>query len=511
MMNLTIPNVVGRRWGGGGGGRHRGLGGYGGYSYFASPCFAAEEVIELGPGAPVRIVTAPRAPTLLSGTGTGRRDRELADLGALLAPGASGLSAQFSLGADRRLYASICIDGECYEGTVDLAHVLDRIAEGVASEHAAWHPAPVDLANDPGAVEGTANAANAAVEAAGDLLVGALIDQHSATVSAGWWHSLTRSISHAVSDVHHAVTKTVQKFKAPISVAATAVATVYGGPAGGAAAAKLTGPIIDAMAGDGRANKGAKAVVDAAHAAAQSDPRLAKALADAHKAVSDTAAAYHLTSTAANAAGGDPDAARKLADLDRAAQGGDAAAQRAMSVITEAFATATDEGAPTASGGLPVLPFALGAAAGMGGYAWWRHHQAQKARRAAAAIEHPAEAPPPGSAAPVASAPGPVASGELIGAAISTLRSAAKSAVAAAYEPGGDTAFGYVKDARGTSVRSFPTLDDADDWFGALNPRRYLYAAYFDASDPTWPSPINEQLGGPAAASARAHASRGLL
>ena len=42
--------------------------------------------------------------------------------------------------------------------------------------------------------------------------------------------------------------------------------------------------------------------------------KVAKALADAHMAVADTAAAYHLTATAADAAAGDPAAARKVAD-----------------------------------------------------------------------------------------------------------------------------------------------------------------------------------------------------
>jgi hypothetical protein len=81
----------------------------------------------------------------------------------------------------------------------------------------------------------------------------------------------------------------------------------------------------------------------------------------------------------------------------------------------------------------------------------------------------------------------------------------------AAHERNGATAIGYVKDAHLASVLPFETLDDADDWFGALDPRHYLYAAYFDAADPTWPSPINEQLGGPAAASAHAHVSGVLL
>ncbi len=497
-LNLNIPNVVGRRWGGRGGGRHRVFGGFGGYSY-PYPWIATEEIIELSPGVPVRVMTEPRSVTLLAGQGTGRRDRELADLGALLAPGASGVTMQLALGADGRLRASICIDGECYEGTADLSAVLARIASGIASYHASLHAAPPSSVPPRDPDDAAVSATNSAVEAAGDALVGALIDQHSATISAGWWHSIT----HAISDVHHAVTKTVQKFKLPITAAATAVATVYGGPAGGAAAAQLTGPLIDAAAGDfGKGNT--KAVLDAAHAAAQRDPRAAQALASAHKAVADTAAAYHLTATAADAAGGDTAAARKLADLDQAAASGDLAAQRALEVITQAFSAASNGDAPTTTGGT-LVPFALGAAAGIGAHAWWRRHHDHKARRAAEATARPEPAPPAAAAAP-RSAPAATA-GEVVGAAITTLRRAAKAAVLAAHERHGGTAFGYVQDGQAPSIRRFATLDDADDWFGKLDPRRYLYAAYFDATDPTWPSPINEQLGGPAAASAHAHVS----
>jgi len=500
-LNMNIPNVVGRRWGGRRGGRHRVFGGFGGYSY-AYPWIATEEVIELSPGVPVRVTTEPRSVTLLAGQVASRRDRELADLGALLAPGARGVTVQLALGADGRLRASICIDGECYQGSADLSAVLARIASGIASYHAALHAAPPADVPPRDPEEAAVSATNSAVEAAGDALVGALIDQHSTTLSAGWWHSLT----HAISDVHHAVTKTVQKFKLPITAAATAVATVYGGPAGGAAAAQLTGPLIDAAAGD-FGKKNAKAVLDAAHAAAQSDPRAAQALANAHKAVADTAAAYHLTATAADAAGGDTAAARKLADLDQAAASGDLAAQRAMEIITQAFSAANSD-APTTMGGT-LVPFALGAAAGYGAHAWWRRHHADKARRAAQAIERPETAPPAAPTAPTAApSSGPAATaGEVVGAAITTLRRAAKDAVLAAHEQHGAPAWLYVQDGRAPSVRPFASLDDADDWFGTLDPRRYLYAAYFDSTDPTWPSPINEQLGGPAAASAHAHVS----
>jgi hypothetical protein len=533
MPNLTIPDLIGRNrshggngggWSQRGDGRRRQFAGPGGSPYFAYPWFPPDEVVELSPGVPVQIVRRPRTHTLLSGAGIGREDRELADLGAVIAPGSSGITLQLALDANRRLCASICIDGECYQGSVDLSGVLEGIASGIAQYHASLHeaaPSTSGVASSPAAIEDTANAANVAVEAAGDLLVGALIDQHCTTLSAGLWHSLT----HAVYGVHHAVAKTVQQFKGPITVAASAVATVYGGPAAGAAAAKFTGPLIDGVANDFRSQKDTKVVIDAAHEAAKTDPRIAKALADAHKAVADTAAAYHITATAADAAAGDPVAAQKVADLDRAASNGDLAAQQAMSVITQAFAAAASNrgGAQTTTRAAGLLPFAFGAAAGAGGYAWWRRRQAHRAERAAAAAERAAAAaeraavavplgtaPDRGSLGDLAaSSPATAAAGELIGAAITTLRRAAQAAVQSAHERQGATALAYVKDGHGAQVLPFPTLDDADDWFGALDPRRYLYAAYFDAADPTWPSPINEALGGPAAAAAHSHVAQG--
>jgi hypothetical protein len=44
-------------------------------------------------------------------------------------------------------------------------------------------------------------------------------------------------------------------------------------------------------------------------------------------------------------------------------------------------------------------------------------------------------------------------------------------------------------------VMPFASLDQADDWFGDLDPGELVYAAYYDARDPTWPSPLNETFG----------------
>ncbi len=69
--------------------------------------------------------------------------------------------------------------------------------------------------------------------------------------------------------------------KGPITVAATAAATSIGGPAAGAAAAKFTGPLLDAASGSGNAQQ----VIAVATRAAQSNPHIAHALDAAQKAI----------------------------------------------------------------------------------------------------------------------------------------------------------------------------------------------------------------------------------
>jgi hypothetical protein len=71
----------------------------------------------------------------------------------------------------------------------------------------------------------------------------------------------------------------------------------------------------------------------------------------------------------------------------------------------------------------------------------------------------------------------------------------AQRAVMSSYAKSRRPVMGYVKTADITTVVPFGSGDEADDWFGKLDPSSYLYAAYFDASDPTWPQPLNEAAG----------------
>lgn len=426
----------------------------------------------------------------------------LADLGSLVSPGLDCVDATLELDDVGQLHAVVCVDGQYYEGTIDLADVFLHLASQVAADHArsAATPAPgplgadqatgpqatgnrqsadgggaaadgraPDVKQDPAAVQEVAARTDAVAQVAGDLLVGALVDQHCATVSAGWWHGLTSAASTIASPfvkIHKAVAHTVQEFKGPITAAATAVATVYGGPAAGMAASRLTGPLIDTMAG-GPKKEAAVAVIDAAKEVAKTNPTMAKALSDAQRAVVNTAAAYHLTATAGKALSGDAAAKRQIVDLAKAATSGDQAASGAMDFIAKALSTSANN---DAQGGDPMPP--------------------------------------------------EVSSGEVVGSAISTLRHEAMEAARSAVEDYGAHFVGFVKSAESPTTKrghggstvtidapgmtqAFDSANEADDWFGSLDPRSYLYAAYFSASDPTWPFPLNEALGGPAAQAAR--------
>ena len=79
------------------------------------------------------------------------------------------------------------------------------------------------------------------------------------------------------------------------------------------------------------------------------------------------------------------------------------------------------------------------------------------------------------------------------------MRDAAIHAAVGEHERSGAGAIGYVRAASGealaTWARSFQSLDDADDWLGGLDAGTFLYAAYFDATGPTFPHPENERLG----------------
>jgi len=291
----------------------------------------------------------------------------LVAIAPLLSPGANGLTARVSFDG-QHVHVRICIDGRCYSASADLAHALEFLNAETDGDF--------DLAVDD------------AIATAGDTLVGALVEDHVHSLCGSWWSDLKHTIFH----VQHSVAKTIQKFKVPITIASTAVATYYGGSSAGAAAGKLTGPIIDASAGDSVAKKQvAQAALAQATKEAQTNPNTAKALAAAQTAVAQTTAAYHTVQTVANAKAGNVDAQKQLAELQGAADGGDVQAQKLLGVASDATDAANanagdsttintgpdpdvemdsdagaSDGADATSSGWGLLPYvALGAGAGL--------------------------------------------------------------------------------------------------------------------------------------------------
>ncbi len=460
---------------------------------------------------------------------TDQPNSELADLGTVIAPDAAGICVHLDLQPGGMLHASILIDGQSYEGSVDLSFVFAKLTESIASRYAsrALSQGPVtasalssvpagitveveapkvggrggggggrgyhghhhhhhhqgqqgqqgqqgggasfatgpDVSQDPEAVDEVQEATSEATKSAGEMLIGALVAQHAETVSAGWWSSVTHAVSSAAHGIYgagrtsyNATTGVVAKFKGPITVAATAVATAYGGPAAGAAAAKFTGPLLDA-AHDGFNKPQAKKALAEIRQAAATNPAIARAFDVAQRAVAETTAAYHIVDTAGKALDGDKQAITKIADLDKAATGGDGAAQKAMEIIVQALAAA-GKSDPEPNPG------------------------------------YTSSDPMPTEEAAVSSGKISFQGGELVGAAGGIrgpqLRVTAQLAVDAANARHGGRwpGIGFVHDGRRPETRLFSSVDEASDWFDDLDyrPRRYRYAAYFGAGDPAVPA-----------------------
>jgi len=405
--------------------------------------------------APEIVIQNPAHVTLLGHHGKGRhlgKSRELALVGQILTPGANGFSMESQLGADRVLHVKICIDDQCYEGSADLSKVLAALAAKIAAYHDRLHASSEARA-----------ASDAAVRDARSVIVGALLGCHRQTLTAGWFDSL----KGAVLTVHHAVASTVQKFKGPITAAATVVATYYGGPLGGMAAAKLTPMVVDGMAKIGDKKHPASKKLAQVTEAAKHDPKLAQALATAKEAALHTAAAYHVSAVAADAAGGDPAAQKKIDAVKKDAAAGDKSAQGVMDMISDVFTTAAKSRMYKGTARDPN----------------WQVDESQ------IEIDNPKTTGTPSSDM------SSMVEGErlLVGAAAASLRDQASAA--AAQMPG--RIVGVALTGEGWHLEAFDSVDDADDWFGNATdvPHLFVYAAYFDKGDPLFPAPLNEAHG----------------
>lgn len=453
---------------------------------------------------------------------------ELFALLPVIAPGANGLSCQMNLGPDMQLRVSICVDNRCYQSSVDMSEMLGRIAQGVADAHAmgpqdppqgqgpyggpAGTPPGAPGAPDP-AVQDVAAQADEAVQSAGLMLVGALYDQHVSTVSSGWFDSLGsgvlsvyRKASSPVTWINKQVAKGLLKFKGPVTMAATMVATAYGGPAAGAAAAKLVGPILESSAKTGG---DPTKLFDDVKKSSGNDPQVVKALVDAQQAVAHTTAAYHLTDTAAQAVGGDKTSQGKIAELEAAASSGDKAAASAMKIIAEAFnAMSKNDAAKNGELTGPLTRSDLGPI-----------------------LSDPTDPPAP-SSDPMPPEATITTSGADIGTrrrareALDTMRRDGMAAALAVREQVGSPVIGFIRYANASAaprhdhtvviqdttwVGPLDSSDLADDWLARVDMSDVLYAAYYDASDPTWPHPINDRMGHPAIVVSRPVQTSGAL
>ena len=287
---------------------------------------------------------------------------------------------------------------------------------------------------------------------------GARYDQGASIVTAGWLDGLKRAALFAASPVvavHKEFSGTLKKYKGPIATAATAVATAYGGPAGGTAASQLVGPMIDSLA-DGSTDQ----LLAGIQQHAGDDPTVARAVDDAQKAVAHTTAAYHLAQTATKAADGDDASSRKVAEVDEAASRGDFAAIQAMQIMTEVLQQMFANQARTAETRTGAVPR--------------KRALSEKKRLRATGSE--------------------LAKGARAETGFKFIGVVLESGGQHSTSPSGR----QVTHTETSFVQFFEDLDQADGWFGrvlSMEPPTYAYVAYYDASDPTWPSAVTEVFG----------------
>jgi hypothetical protein len=373
------------------------------------------------------------------------RSNLTAVLAPVLAPATGGFTARVELDHQQQLHAAICVDGKCYQTSIDLAPAIAAVMAKIALAHADMH---ASMAHAP-VISGDVaiGAVDEAVSAAGDALIGALIDRHISVACAGW-----------LDDVGSAVASTVRKFKGPITAVAAKVAESYGGPAAGAAASQLVGPVIDGVAGKDTPQKAV------AEQAAQTDPAAATALSTAKDAVAHTVAAYHVTETAKQAAAGHPAAQKEIAAVVQDAEKGDPVAHAATDLIANAFSTAIAARKHAAPAVAPVayrpapITYQMAPAAPV------------TYQTAPAEYRHPA-----------------------------TYQQTASRAVARAQHKRQQQnfrpvpAFGYLRHDKRHKVYFFNSPGEAENWYAALAPG-YSYAALFDAQNLA--APLAENFGG---------------
>jgi hypothetical protein len=347
-------------------------------------------------------------------------------------PGADmsgGITFKKELDDRQVLRVEICVDGKCHRASMNLAPAISMVMAKLAESHADLHRSMGGACPPPDA----AAAVDRAVSTAGDTLIGMLAYRHAVGRGGGGRNpyavgfDLFGDIGHALSSAANAVGGALKSLKGPISVAAGAAATAFGGPAAGPIAAQLSGALIDAAPGGHPAAQAqAQQTIAAAKQAAQTNPTVNVALHAAQHAASQASQATLGTAPVAQAAPGSIGAA----------------VQQFLPVATQALAGG-------GSGGIS-LPPALQQALSLFGGAL-------------------------GGGAPAVSGWYDI----VVGAAIDDLRERARGYATA--KPG--AAAGVIQLADGRfQARGLPNLDAAIDWLQRATSRRgdFIYAAAYE-------------------------------
>lgn len=371
--------------------------------------------------------------------------------GRPFSPIVGDITIDAALSEDNILTVTLQVEGRAYTAQADLKPLITSSLPMIDQY---VHPGVRSL------VGRTMNDQN--VDQVRMALAGRLMNEYQNDVVAGWLDDIGHAVKSAavgIKDgalaVHHAVATTVQKFKGPITVVATAVATAYGGPVAGAAAAKFCGPIIDGMANVGQKDPQAAQQLAQAHQQAAADPKIAAALAAAKAAVANTVAGYHIKQTLGNAAAGDPNAKAAVADLAQKAQANNPAAKSAWDIATGLVADAASSYITSKTTPSKLSP----------------EEEAQiEIDPPAATVNGVVDGVTKGDPREIARATAMATKGRVIGVVI----------------------------PRGNPIQAkvFETADDADDWYGQWLsvPHAFTYVAYYDRQDPSFPGALNETI-----------------
>lgn len=255
----------------------------------------------------------------------------VAEVAPVVAPATGGITFRKELDAQQVLHVEVCVDGQCYRTSMDLAPAISLIMTKLARWHEGVH-AQMDPRPSQAIVVG---AVDAAVGAAVDGIVGELVGRHVDTVCGSFLGDIAGAVSSAASGIAGGVASTFKKLKGPIAAAAGIAAATAAGPLAGPIAAKLASDLVSSAAG----NKAAKKRVAEANQQAKTDPTVAIALDEAQKAVATSTVAHHVKRTATRAARGQPDAQQQIAEVATDAQTGDPAAKAVADLVANAMQT----------------------------------------------------------------------------------------------------------------------------------------------------------------------------